>query len=275
MIVLMILSTIFVIKCTDCKSILSNSDSTNCYMDYLKSHGSFENNLKNDKIFHVLSKECESMTNDAIHLIYSKYVNHYEGSENITKCVVENMKIINWAEDTFKLQLYEKFYQVKLEKWFTNQMETEEYFWGICASGFNFTAAFDGLLDRSPSFSNEETQCIEKYFAKKDSKYRKHKKPESTIDCKSVVNTNLLVPENNLKSEMMLRTPKFTPEEIECILKAHRKNKFFERNLKLDYMKGLGGIIDEQKLKEQKQYLKMMKKVATMAEKCYENKNIE
>ncbi|CAO1327158.1 unnamed protein product [Diamesa serratosioi] len=130
------------------------------------------------------------------------------------------------------------------------------------------------MLDKSPTFTNGENQCIEEFFAKKDSMFRKHNKAETTIDCKSVIKTFLITPENNLKSDMELRTPKFTPEEVECILKAHRKNKFFERKLKLDYMKGLG-VIEEQKLKEQKHYLKMMKKVATMAGKCYDYTQIE
>lgn len=265
---LMILSIIFVIKHIDCRSILSISDTTNCYVDYLKRHGVFENNLKSE-IFHSTTEECNLMIDMAIDAIYSDYLNHYKGSENITTCVVENMKIINWGEDALKLQMYEKFNHGTLEKLSTNQRETEEYFWGICAGGFNFTAAFDALLDRSPIFTNQENHCIEHYFAKKDSKFHMHSKVETTIDCKNVIKLNLLQPEINLKTSIEDRNPNFTSEEIECILKAHRKNKFFDRKLKLDYMKGLG-VIEERKLQEQKQYLKMMKKVATMAEKCYQ-----
>lgn len=257
----------------DCRSILSISDTTNCYVDYLKRHGVFDHNLKSET-FHTTSEECDLMINDAINSIYSDYLNHYKGSENITTCVVENMKIINWGEDALKLQIYEKFNHRVLEKLSTNQVETEEYFWGICAGGFNFTAAFDTMLERSPQFTDEENQCIEQHLAKKESKFHKHKKAETSINCKSVIKSYLMQPENNLKNDMEHRSPKFTPDEIECILKAHRKNKFFERKLKLDYMKGLG-VIEERKLKEQKQYLKMMKKVATMAEKCYENTQFE
>ncbi|CAO1346463.1 unnamed protein product [Diamesa tonsa] len=265
---LMILSTIFVMNYIDCRGILSISDSTNCYVDYLKRHGVYDNTLRSET-FHSTTEECDLMIDAAIKSIYSDYMNYYKGSENITTCVVENMKIINWGEDALKLQMYEKFNHERLEKLAINQVETEEYFWGICAGGFNFTAAFDALLERSPVFTNEENHCIEHYFAKKDSKFHMNNKAETTIDCKTVIRLNLLQPEINLKNNIEQRNSKFTSEEIECILKAHRKNKFFDRKLKLDYMKGLG-VIEERKLKEQKQYLKMMKKVATMAEKCYE-----
>ena len=75
--ILTILSAIFVMTYIDCRSILSISDSTNCFVDYLKRHGVFENNLKSETL-HTTTEECDLMIEDAINSIYSDYLNHYK-----------------------------------------------------------------------------------------------------------------------------------------------------------------------------------------------------